>query len=108
MSDNQTILINFLRTDDALKIKFNYKDIFKIATDTLDVTYSGETYATLKFLQKFCNPLKVEISKISDFKTGDPRDFYDLESVKNEWEYKIAKEIKIADVKSIIKTMAIE
>lgn len=72
---------------------FHYKDVLDVANAILDTTPAGKSYAVLKFLQVFCTPVGVDKSAVTDFCTGDPRKYTELDDVRKEWQFNLAKHI---------------
>ncbi len=73
---------------------FCYKDVLKVSNTILESTsYSGKTYAVLKFLQIFCTPEHVDKYDITCFCTGDPRQCKKIHDVKNNWQFNLKKNI---------------
>ena len=65
---------------------FTYETIKNIADNELTCTTGGKYFATLKFLQQFCNPINVSEEEARNFKAGDPREFVKRNSdIKISW-----------------------
>ena len=98
---NQEKLNEYILTyPDSLEEVFGYHVAHKIADDILDASDAGKHYATLKFLQKYCTPVNVVQSNVSDFRYGDPRKYSDLKSVINDWEFVLAGDGVVDDNES--------
>ena len=89
--NNQDKIKEYIKKNpDCLNSMFGYSDVLKIAKSILDATYTGKIYATLKFLQNYCTPVNVSQLSASDFFSRDPREYSELDSVRNEWMFVMA------------------
>jgi hypothetical protein len=83
-------------TQDLSDGGFCYKDVLDVAITILDATPEGKSYAVLKFLQVFCSPIGVDISDVTDFRTGDPRKSTKKDEVIKEWKFNLTENIDIS------------
>lgn len=77
-------------TDKTCVIKkvFTYRDIMLCAKNCLaDVTPAGKEYATLRFIQNFCDKTDSSDSATSFFSLKDPRKYHDLVALKESWAF---------------------
>ena len=94
MTNQERINKHILKHTDCLKKVFGYQDVYMIADGVLDATAAGKYYATLKFLQQYCTPVNVVQPSVSGFQSGDPRQYKELHSVKNDWEFVVAGDVE--------------
>ena len=96
MTNQQKIYEFFIQNSDSLEKVFQYNAVYKIADEILEASDAGKYYATLKFLQKYCIPINCMPLQLDMFRNGDPRNYIDLNSVKNIWQFvlKINEESK--------------
>jgi hypothetical protein len=95
MTNQENINEHTLKHTDCLKKVFGYQDVYRIADDILNATAAGKYYATLKFLQQYCTPVNIPQSNVSGFRSGDPRQYKELNYVKNDWEFVVAEGIEV-------------
>ena len=72
---------------------FTYTDIMElVASLDTNPSTSGVTYASLKFIQKYCSIIKGDVYTFDHFKElSDPRKFSSLVELKNDWQFKLGK-----------------
>ena len=69
---------------------FNYNDITKLTGKILPkISSGGKYYAVIKFLQKYCSVDNQPIEKSSTFFQGDPRQFKQLDELRENWEFSL-------------------
>ena len=95
MTNQEKINEHIMKHSDCLEEVFGYYDVYKIADEILDATVAGKYYATLKFLQQYCTPVNVAQSSVSGFRYGDPRQYNELNSVKNDWEFVVSGSVEV-------------
>ena len=95
MTNQEKINEHIMKHTDCLQKKFGYQDVYKVADKILNATVAGKHYATLKFLQQYCIALNVEQSSAFGFRSGDPRQFKELNSVKNDWKFVVAEDVGV-------------
>ena len=67
---------------------FTYQEVLAIAKTILNASGPGKEYATLKFLQKYCDICgDKNAADFTEFQHGDPRNYGKLLNVKNDWEF---------------------
>ena len=65
---------------------FTYQEVLAIAKNILNVSGPGKEYASLKFLQKYCDIYGGKnTADFTEFQHGDPRNYGGLLNVKNNW-----------------------
>lgn len=77
----------------SLPSKFTYTDIMELVA-SLDTNPStgGVTYASLRFIQDYCSIVKGDIHAFNHFKDlSDPRQFANLDELRNDWQFKLDK-----------------
>jgi hypothetical protein len=94
--NNHDLLLRHIQDSPAsLPKEFSYKNLTKLAKSVIptpETTLSGQYYASLKFIQKYCSIVKGDIHAFNHFKElSDPREFSSKEELKNDWQFKLDK-----------------
>jgi hypothetical protein len=95
MANQEKINEHIKKHTDCLEKVFGYQDVYEIADEILNATVAGKYYATLKFLQQYCIPVNVAQSSVSGFRSGDPRQYKELNNVKNDWEFVLVRGVEV-------------
>lgn len=75
----------------SLSETFSYINLIQLAESVILVaTPGGKYYASLRFLQNYCSIVNGDINSFDTFKRlSDPREFSDLEELRNDWQFKL-------------------
>jgi len=95
MTNQEKINEHIVKHTDSLGEVFGYQDVYEVADEILNATITGKYYATLKFLQQYCTPINVAESSVSGFRSGDPRQYKELNNVKNDWEFVLHGRVEV-------------
>ena len=75
----------------SLSKAFGYTNLIQLAQAVIpEVTPSGQSYASLRFIQKHSSIIKGDVHAFNHFKElSDPRKFSSLVELKNDWQFKL-------------------